>query len=79
MPGFVGGPCLEKDSYILCNNLNDDVLKDFVLKGRSYNESLENIVVDWIKNNFGKNDKILMTGMAFKGQPETGDIRGSSA
>ena len=78
-PGFVAGPCLEKDSYILCNNLKDSVLVDFVLKGRRFNKSLEDDFVNWVSENFDFNNKILITGMAFKGRPETGDLRGSSS
>ena len=79
LPGFVGGPCLEKDSYILCNNLNNEKLSDFIINGRKFNESQEESTVNWIKENFKLNDKILLTGMAFKGKPDTGDLRGSSS
>lgn len=79
LPGFVGGPCLEKDSYILCNNLDNDKLTDFILNGRKFNESQEDNVTDWIINNFELEDKIILTGMAFKGIPDTGDLRGSSS
>ena len=33
-PGLVGGPCLEKDSYILVNNMVNSRGKDFVLGAR---------------------------------------------
>lgn len=78
-PGFVGGPCLEKDSYILCQNIEDQVLKNFVISSREYNYSMENQIIDWVCKNFDKSDKILLTGMAFKGRPATGDLRGSSS
>jgi nucleotide sugar dehydrogenase len=79
LPGFVGGPCLEKDSYILCNNLKNDKLSNFIINGRKFNESQEDNTVDWILERFQLNDKILLTGMAFKGKPDTGDLRGSSS
>lgn len=79
LPGFVGGPCLEKDSYILCNNLDNDKLTDFILNGRKFNESQEDKVTEWITNNFKLKDRIILTGMAFKGVPDTGDLRGSSS
>lgn len=79
LPGFVGGPCLEKDSYILCNNLKNDKLTNFVITGRKFNESQEDNTVDWIQKKFQLSDKILLTGMAFKGKPDTGDLRGSSS
>jgi UDP-N-acetyl-D-mannosaminuronic acid dehydrogenase len=80
MPGFVGGPCLEKDPHILTHNLKSSKGKDFILNARKYNESLEDSVVNWIvkvtkklkTNSFG------ITGLAFKGKPDTSDLRGSS-
>lgn len=79
LPGFVGGPCLEKDSYILVANLNNARLKNFVLSGRKENEALEDILVSSIVSNHKKSEMILLTGMAFKGKPETGDLRGSNS
>lgn len=81
-PGFVAGPCLEKDAYILINNMPDCDSKNFILSARRFNESLEDIVVDWVRNRIGEpNEKkvIVLSGMAFKGQPETSDLRGSSS
>lgn len=79
LPGFVGGPCLEKDSYILCNNLKNKKLNNFIITGRKLNESQEDSTLNWILEKFQFNDKILLTGMAFKGRPNTGDLRGSSS
>jgi hypothetical protein len=31
-PGFVSGPCLEKDAYILSSNMADRTLKRFSFK-----------------------------------------------
>ena len=78
-PGFVGGPCLEKDAYILTENMKNSPGKEFVLNSRKYNESLESKVVDWIKNNLKASNKICISGLAFKGIPETSDLRGSSS
>lgn len=81
-PGFVAGPCLEKDAYILINNMPDCDSKNFILSARKFNESLEDIVVRWVKEKVGEpaDDKIVaISGMAFKGQPETSDLRGSSS
>jgi|TARA_B100001964_G_C14239912_1_gene604427 nucleotide sugar dehydrogenase len=80
MPGFVGGPCLEKDPYILTHNLKKSKGKEFVLDARKYNESLEDSVVNWAKKittNL-KIKKIGITGLAFKGKPDTSDLRGSN-
>ncbi len=82
MPGFVAGPCLEKDAYILIQNMPECDSKDFIMSGRKFNESLEDIVVGWVESRIGSPtpDKIVaLSGMAFKGQPETSDLRGSSS
>ena len=81
-PGFVAGPCLEKDAYILINNMPDCDSKKFILSARKFNESLEDLVVAWVQKKVGEpaDDKIIaLSGMAFKGQPETSDLRGSSS
>lgn len=82
LPGFVAGPCLEKDAYILTNNMPDCSAKDFIMNGRKFNESLEDLVVEWVKKRIGDpadNNIVAISGMAFKGQPETSDLRGSSS
>ena len=78
-PGFVGGPCLEKDAYILTENMKDSDGKEFVLNSRKYNESLESKVVDWIIKNIKPSTRICISGLAFKGVPETSDLRGSNS
>lgn len=81
-PGFVAGPCLEKDAYILMNNMEEGKSKDFINAARHFNESLENDVIQWVEYKIGMpaQDKVLLlTGMAFKGVPETSDLRGSSS
>ena len=80
LPGFVAGPCLEKDAYILTDNMPDCVSKNLILTARKISESLEDLVVDWVKRYVGTTDKILvLSGMAFKGRPATSDLRGSSS
>ncbi len=81
-PGFVAGPCLEKDAYILINNMPESESKSIILNMRKYNEMLEDRVVSWVQNKIGTPDEkkiITISGMAFKGQPETSDLRGSSS
>lgn len=81
-PGFVAGPCLEKDAYILINNMPKCDSRSFILAARKFNESLEDIVVRWVREKVGEpsEDKVIaLSGMAFKGQPETSDLRGSSS
>jgi UDP-N-acetyl-D-mannosaminuronic acid dehydrogenase len=84
LPGFVGGPCLEKDTYILEANTdknNDGGAMSLLVAARKHNEWLSQRVVEWLlaqKKLIG--DKpIVLTGLAFKGQPETTDLRGSVA
>lgn len=81
-PGYVAGPCLEKDAYILINNMPDCDSKSFIMSARKFNESLEDLVVKWVQEKVGdpeSNKVIALSGMAFKGQPETSDLRGSSS
>lgn len=78
-PGFVAGPCLEKDAYILTSNMRECPVKDFILDARHFNESLEDMVVEWAVRNCAPNSTLALSGMAFKGVPETSDLRGSSS
>jgi UDP-N-acetyl-D-mannosaminuronic acid dehydrogenase len=81
-PGFVGGPCLEKDPHILIHSLAP---KRFVPKliqtGRLLNESLVGHVLDVVRARLpaGTRPVISLLGLAFKGQPDTDDLRGSTA
>lgn len=84
-PG-VGGPCLTKDPYIFASVLEKFSLdKSLFIKGREINEKMHDHVYDSIVrelnklNKNPKNCKILICGLAFKGYPETGDIRDSSS
>lgn len=82
LAGFVAGPCIEKDAYILTNNMIEKEAKKFIMQARKYNESLTDKVVEWAKLQIGKPHKnkiIALSGMAFKGQPETSDLRGSAS
>ncbi|MDA9608770.1 nucleotide sugar dehydrogenase [SAR86 cluster bacterium] len=80
-PGLVAGPCLEKDAYILSDIMKETELKDYVLAPRKANELLEKKVSQVITKLINKSPtkKILFSGIAFKGYPETNDLRGSSA
>ena len=78
-PGFVGGPCLEKDPYILASNLSNNEGKHFVLNSRRFNENLEQRIFNWIQNNVDRSDVIAISGLAYKGTPVTSDLRGSNA
>jgi len=83
VPGFVGGACLEKDPYILADFSSKMGYVPHLTKYcRQINESIPNHIAKKIESgleklNKGKDSKIFITGMAFKGQPETDDLRGS--
>lgn len=79
LPGFVAGPCLEKDAYILTDNLPDCASKNLILTARRISESLEDFVVDWVKRRVDSDKPVVLSGMAFKGRPATSDLRGSSS
>lgn len=84
-PG-VGGPCLTKDPYIF-NHVAEklDVGPTLFEKGRVVNESMHQFIADRILGQLAQlgkpveQAKALVCGLAFKGRPETGDIRNSSA
>jgi nucleotide sugar dehydrogenase len=84
-PG-VGGPCLTKDPYIFANVADRfDLSNEIFIQGRKINESMHHFVFDSVKESLEKlgkkveGAKVLFCGLAFKGYPETGDIRNSSA
>lgn len=82
-PG-VGGVCLQKDPYILAHvGRSAGIEEPLSLRGRAINESMPGNVVGWIREALGRAGKrvedstILFAGLAFKGDPETSDMRGS--
>lgn len=88
LPGPVGGPCLEKDPHILAEGLREHgYVPKISLAGRKLNEELPSVSVNriarWFAENgietLGAGKKITMLGLAFKGQPETNDLRGTMA
>ncbi len=79
LPGLVGGPCLEKDSYILVDKMPSDKGKNFILGARKHNESIDKDIAEWIINISREKSykNIGISGLAFKGKPDTSDLRGS--
>jgi len=84
-PG-VGGPCLTKDPYIfayVAESAKQD--GDMFRRSRAINVAMHEHVagrVLEVLNQLGKRREtcnILVCGLAFKGNPETGDLRDSSA
>jgi UDP-N-acetyl-D-mannosaminuronic acid dehydrogenase len=84
-PG-VGGPCLTKDPYIFASVAETKSFDSTIfIHGRRINESMHDYVFDRVNGQLTQLGKdlskirILLAGLAFKGNPETGDIRNSSA
>tara|TARA_X000000950_G_scaffold111991_1_gene141024 strand:- start:17129 stop:18517 length:1389 start_codon:yes stop_codon:yes gene_type:complete len=85
-PGPVGGPCLEKDSYILKNGLNSlNYFPKIIMNSRQVNAEQPENSISLLrklceKKMRGKsNYQITISGIAFKGRPETNDLRGTMA
>ena len=83
LPGLVGGPCLEKDPHILMESARTrGVELEITSAGRVVNERQPEETVAFINAEIARRGlpeplKINLVGMAFKGQPETSDLRGS--
>ena len=81
LPGPVGGPCLEKDPYILAEAFAAyGFTPEIALAGRRFNEALPERVVERLRilSNGGEDvRKVAVLGLAFKGHPPTSDLRGS--
>jgi len=76
-PGLVGGPCLEKDTYILAQCFPDSEA-DFIVEARKLNEYMALKAIKFIQEvNKSINYTVLICGAAFKGRPVTSDTRGS--
>jgi UDP-N-acetyl-D-mannosaminuronic acid dehydrogenase len=85
-PGFVGGPCLEKDALILIDSLRKIDFKPRVIEeARKINQAMPDHVAARILEELrglrraSAGAKVLITGFAFKGRPATEDVRGSAA
>jgi nucleotide sugar dehydrogenase len=82
-PG-VGGPCLTKDPHILASVASRASLVDTLFTlGRDVNERMLDMVADRVVRalaDVGKDPRqasVLLCGLAFKGHPETADVRNS--
>jgi UDP-N-acetyl-D-mannosaminuronic acid dehydrogenase len=86
LPGPVGGPCLSKDPYILGFNLDKKEIEfasTITMAARRVNENYINKSMETIskiiKTSGCEADEIsiVVLGAAFKGSPQTSDIRNS--
>jgi len=82
-PGPVGGPCLEKDSYLLSESVaSSGGIARIAMAARETNENViaeaSKFISSWVNGNaVHSRQKVAVLGMAFKGVPETNDLRGS--
>ena len=86
MPGPVGGPCLSKDSYILAESFEKQgYVPTITMAARQLNE---NQIPSFLRAAFERlqksgmtkiDPKISILGLAFKGKPQTDDLRGTMA
>jgi nucleotide sugar dehydrogenase len=86
IPGLVGGPCLEKDPHILSEGLSElGVELEITKAARVINERQPRETVEFIQRlaqksiGFSVHPVITLMGIAFKGKPETDDLRGTMA
>lgn len=86
LPGPVGGPCLEKDPYILAEGLAPfGVEPEITLTARRLNERQITEVAQHLAKvasglpGFSARPVITVAGVAFKGRPATDDLRGTTA
>ena len=86
MPGPVGGPCLEKDPYILAEGLEPHGLTpELTMAARRLNERQPEEAVVALKAatkrlaGFPTRPVVALCGIAFKGRPATDDLRGTMA
>lgn len=82
MPGLVGGPCLEKDPHILIASLAEHgTALEITAACRLVNERqpAETVatILDMLATRGPGPYQVTVAGMAFKGVPETDDLRGS--
>lgn len=87
----VGGGCLPKDPYLLLDNFDTaelevrELVDRLISNARNLNEEMPNVTVSMIEDSIEENGyssgevNSLVLGVAFKGQPETNDIRHTPA
>lgn len=79
LPGISGGPCLEKDPWILVESGEKRGKK--MLISRASRLMNEDTIANFFSTHLSdemKFQRIALLGLAFKGKPETRDLRGSA-
>jgi nucleotide sugar dehydrogenase len=84
-PGPVGGPCLSKDSHILCESLEPYGVDPQITRvARRFNELVPVKIGRDIASlgrqveGFASRPEVAILGIAFKGEPPTDDVRGTT-
>lgn len=82
MPGLVGGPCLEKDPHILLASVERAGIDLEITRScRMVNERqpMETVaaIMERLRRRGPGPYRVAVAGIAFKGRPETNDLRGS--
>lgn len=82
LPGLVGGPCLSKDPHILLSSVAGQGLDlEITRASRKINERQPEETVTSVIRKATERQKgpltVVVAGLAFKGKPETDDLRGS--
>lgn len=75
MPGAVGGPCLTKDTHIYSQSINSH--KHIFSQARSVNKTFPRIFLEKHQSKISEIKSIAILGWAFKGSPQTTDLRSS--
>ncbi|TCR16040.1 nucleotide sugar dehydrogenase [Streptomyces sp. BK205] len=86
-PGYVGGSCLTKDPYLLIHTSRAaGYVPPMVTAARQVNESVPRMAVERFTARLAdltgrpvSEAKVLVCGMAYKGRPETDDVRGAAS
>lgn len=83
LPGLVGGPCLEKDPHILLssvapyNTMLEITRASRLVNERQPGETVASMLAKLRERAGQKTFRVVVGGIAFKGKPETDDLRGS--
>ncbi|MEC1686909.1 nucleotide sugar dehydrogenase [Bacillus mojavensis] len=81
-PGYVGGSCLTKDPYhLIFAAQQNGYMPRLIHSARQLNEKMPEIILNQIERKLEKAWKdvtVIISGLAYKGVPETDDLRGSA-
>ncbi len=76
-PGPVGGPCLEKDAYLLLGSPGIGGTGELLARGRALNAGLARGLADQILAETAAPRRVAILGLAFKGSPPVTNRAGS--